>query len=339
MPITFCADIQARNHQARARILPNGRNSRLQVALDCLKQAADLAEGGTVVINGDLFDDRFKLDIDVLDAVAECILAMSKRCLVILNPGNHDQFLRDGRIHSLRMFQDRESIIVVPQEGLVGIMDKEETAYISILPFTEDLAAVEEFVKSAANASIHPKFATFLVLHEPVQAALLGNGTADSTGFPLAKLCLDKFEAVILGHYHRPQQILDTNAYYVGSPYQVDAGERGDEKRFLVWDGELKSIPVKNVPRFITVRSVEEAAKYPNDFVDLVAEVGTNLDGLASNVVFTPKVEEKLTDAATAAKGLVNFDVAEAASTWMANNGHEGLAAEAAQRVQEAQKE
>lgn len=333
MAVVFTADLQLKSHQARSRILPSGRNSRFQVGLDCLAQAAVLAKGGTLIVNGDLFDDRFKLDIDVLDGAVETIFEAAESCMVIISVGNHDQFLRDGRIHSLRMFQGRTNIYVVPLDGVMNLPDAENTCEFCIFPFTEDMEKVKAFVE-AAVLSRHASLPTFLVLHEPVQAALLGNGSVDSTGLPIAALHPDKFEAVILGHYHRPQQILDTNVHYVGSPYQVDAGERGDEKRFLVWrDEKLESVPVEGVPRYIIVSSVEEARKYPDDFVDLVCAPDADMADLPQNVLFTPKIEEKVTDQAGAAASLANFDVGEAVAAWLTANGGEHLVQAALDRV------
>jgi DNA repair exonuclease SbcCD nuclease subunit len=46
--------------------------------------------------------------------------------------------------------------------------------------------------------------------------------------------------------------------YYIGSPYQVDWGEAGDEKRFLVWEnGVMSSVPVEGAPRFRRVAAAQ----------------------------------------------------------------------------------
>ena len=83
MPTVFTADVQCKNHQHRSHTLPSGRNSRLQNGIDCLLQAGKLADGGAVVINGDLFDDRQKLHHDESDGVARAIFDIAERNLVI----------------------------------------------------------------------------------------------------------------------------------------------------------------------------------------------------------------------------------------------------------------
>lgn len=286
-------------------------------------QAAELAgEGGTVVVNGDLFDDRAKLDIDVIDGMVKTVTAISRVCRVILSPGNHDQFLRDGRIHSLGMFEGLDNVIVVPQEG--GHYPTSD-CWVHIYPFNEDLGAVKAFVQaevawvedSRTKGSKHH----VLVLHEPVQAAVLGNGEVDSTGLPVTSLRPDVFDYVLLGHYHKPQKVGADNVMYIGSPYQVKSDERGDLKRFLVFgDSKMESVPVTGMPRYIYVNSLEEAVQFPDDFVDLVCEpaVIQNAD-LPTNVVFAGAPDKPRAEVVGETAILDNFDVATAVQVWINN--------------------
>jgi len=43
---------------------------------------------------------------------------------------------------------------------------------------------------------------------------------------------------VFTGHYHKPHVVKGTRIEYVGSPYQVSAGECNQKKHFLVLDKE-----------------------------------------------------------------------------------------------------
>lgn len=328
--VTFTADVQARNHQHRSRILPNGRNSRLQNALDCITQAVDLCQGGTLVINGDLTDDRNKVFWDELDAVMDCILTAAERCFVILSPGNHDQFLKNGSIHSMSIFKKQKNILVVPPEGGM-VTDREETCDIFIHPFTEDNAVLRNFIINSARA---PKTRpAFLVLHTAVQTALLGNGELDTTGIAIKDLKASQFEAVILGHYHKPQQLCDANIYYVGSPYQVKADEGGDEKRFLVWDGKrLRSVPIIGMPKFINTDDPVVARQHKGDFVTLTCLPELyDEKTFDESVLFMPKIKEKQSYEPRVA--LKNFDVAEAVEADLKKRGAEHLIPEALKRL------
>jgi DNA repair exonuclease SbcCD nuclease subunit len=332
MPVVFTSDLQLRNHQNRSRILPSGRNSRLQNGLDCIVQAAALAKGGTIVLNGDIYDDRHHLGVDVVDATCETILGVAKENFVLINVGNHDQFLKDGSIHSLRMFHGRKHIKVVPNEGAI-YMDYQGTCQLAVHPYTEDQEKLRQFVKLAADTAEGCPLPTFLVLHQGVQGAVLSNGEVDSTGLGLKYLKADKFAAVVLGHYHKPQAVGGQNIFYVGSPYQVNAGEAGEEKRFLVWDGELRSVPVKGMPKFVSVRSLEEATTYPDDFVTLVCDPADfDPKNCPPNVVFLP--ERKIVkESGIRSANLQNFDIAQAVMEDLKKRGYGHLVDEALRRL------
>jgi DNA repair exonuclease SbcCD nuclease subunit len=65
-----------------------------------------------------------------------------------------------------------------------------------------------------------------------------------------------KYELVLLGHYHKPQELSGQNIklFYVGSPIQLDWGEKEDEKRFLVVDTDtldVQSIPTTGYKKYI----------------------------------------------------------------------------------------
>jgi DNA repair exonuclease SbcCD nuclease subunit len=329
MAVVFTADLQLRNHQNRSHTLPSGRNSRLQNGLDCIKQAASLTKGGTLVLNGDIYDDRHHLGVDVVDAVCETILDVSKECFVIINVGNHDQFLKDGSIHSLRMFAGRKRIKVVPETGAI-YADVENTCRMAIHPYTENLSALQNFIAETADAGDDTMF---LVLHQAVKNALLSNGEIDKTGIAVKQLRSKSFEAVILGHYHRPQQIGENKIFYVGSPYQINSGEGGEEKRFIVYeDDQLKFVPVEGMPRFVTVKSLDEVKNYPNDFVTLVCSPEELVDKKCpENVAFIPLRDQKKVESSNMVLG--NFDLSEAVREDLRRRGAEHLVTEALRRL------
>jgi len=54
---------------------------------------------------------------------------------------------------------------------------------------------------------------------------------------------------VYTGHYHKPHVVKGTRIEYVGSPYQVSAGECDQTKRFLVlnkeWQVSMRTLALK----------------------------------------------------------------------------------------------
>ena len=99
--------------------------------------------------------------------------------------------------------------------------------------------------------------ARILISHFGLNEGILNSGISIVADISLADL-VGKYDLVILGHYHKPQEIIrdDIKLYYVGSPIQLDWGEKGDEKRFLVVDTDtldVKSIPTTAYRKYIEI--------------------------------------------------------------------------------------
>jgi DNA repair exonuclease SbcCD nuclease subunit len=63
------------------------------------------------------------------------------------------------------------------------------------------------------------------------------------------------FNQVFSGHFHKRQHI--DNIWYVGSPYQLNVGEKGQQKGFGVLDTtnlDYQFIPYKNAPEFMIIK-------------------------------------------------------------------------------------
>jgi DNA repair exonuclease SbcCD nuclease subunit len=254
MKFVLTADIQLHPHQLWSKILPNGINSRLQNGIDCLEQAFKLAQGGILVINGDLFHDRKHIPIEALHAVSEVFEKYSD-VPTLINIGNHDQCLRDGRIHSTKIFSGFKNVTVIdrPHSLTFG------KTTLHIHPFTTKL---EDFKEWASSLNFSPSSHHVMVVHQEVEGSLLAKGMRYKGGLSLGDLRCAEVDAVFLGHFHRPQTLAD-NAWYIGSPYEVDAGEAGDEKRFMVFSDSggkcsIESIPVVGMPKHVRWANMAE---------------------------------------------------------------------------------
>jgi DNA repair exonuclease SbcCD nuclease subunit len=94
-----------------------------------------------------------------------------------------------------------------------------------------------------------------LISHFGLNEGVLNSGISIVSDISLKDL-IGKYELVLLGHYHKPQEIIRDNIrlYYVGSPIQLDWGEKNDDKRFLVVDTEtmeVESIPTTGYKKHI----------------------------------------------------------------------------------------
>lgn len=193
---------------------------------------------------GDTTDDRTYIPMTAIDEVLTGLAPFSYCDLNIKLIGNHEQFLRDTSKHIGRMFEAKFNVVAG-----TDIFEYGETLIVCAA-FPSSDAALSEWL--SATAYKYRNYARKLLLgHFQVAGCALNSGTA-VTGISTA--ILHKYTLGLLGHVHRPQQI--GNAYYVGSPFQQNFGEKGEAKRVGVLDLdtlELTWIPLEGFPEYRVV--------------------------------------------------------------------------------------
>jgi DNA repair exonuclease SbcCD nuclease subunit len=168
------------------------------------------------------------------------------------------------------------------------------------------------FVPYSYNMSniIKSNKARILISHFGLSEATLNSGTSIISDISVKDL-QGRYELVLLGHYHKPQQIIkdDISIYYAGSLIQLDWGEKGDEKRFLVIDSDtldVQSIPLTNYKKHVeievTASNREEAirtakqAKESGDHVKVIMKELVDLSDLKDEFNIVDKTEHDITD-------------------------------------------
>jgi DNA repair exonuclease SbcCD nuclease subunit len=147
-----------------------------------------------------------------------------------------------------------------------------------------------------------------LISHFGLNEGMLNSGVSIVSDLSVNKL-IGKYQVVLLGHYHKPQEIIrdDIKLYYVGSPIQLDWGEKGDIKRFLVVDTEtleIESIPTKGYKKYIEFEittenkaEVLENAKKAQDaghYAKIIKKENVDIDDESFQVV--DKTERDITN-------------------------------------------
>jgi hypothetical protein len=220
---------------------------------------------------------------------------------------------------------------------LNGLMKRYDDFSLYLYPFTLDLTAARQFITAAEAVPRPPHTASLLCLHMPVVNALFGNSRKCETGLDLTDFDLSKWDAVLLGHYHKPQCLDRTNkVHYIGSPYQVDRAEAGEHKRFMVWipsgsrgavhPGRLDSVPVADVPEFMRLSVLEYVELSDREkqlhFIELevntLEEVRTM--ALPPNVVPVHKREAQA-DVPVPTSMPTGFGLPDAVRQWMLDHG------------------
>lgn len=190
---------------------------------------------------GDTTHDRSAIPIPVIDQILTGFSKYAGRTNYKL-VGNHEQFLRNAEISSAKLY---DSVFeVVRQRHSVTIGN-------AILVFASYPAKMED-LNSWLTMMAHKsrKQPTILCGHFPVTSAIM-HGSPVLMG--IEKTTIEPYTMALLGHIHQPQPLND-QVFYVGSPFQQNWGESGEDKFTAILDTDkltLEWVPMTGYPRYI----------------------------------------------------------------------------------------
>jgi len=251
MKILIFSDIQFRYNDARSYYLPSGITSWLDCQLKIVRDIFEYANKNsidTIVFNGDLFHEKYKISIPlyrvVFDTFSECLHNFNG--ILYMNVGNHDIYHK-ASFSSLFPFIEFENVIVCE-----NARDYDGDVFFRIIPY----GMVE-------NDNIKPpetdKF-KILFIHETVAGLTLG-ACDYVAGSEIKPYMLSDWDIVFNGHIHKPQ--VYKNIVCIGSPMQQDFGESGEQKGFIVFDSEKmdwERIPTE-YPRFFVIDKLDDETR------------------------------------------------------------------------------
>lgn len=187
---------------------------------------------------GDTTDDRTAIPLSVIDLLCDRLEAFDGKWNIKL-VGNHEQFLRDTKVHAGKMFRRFFHVVDTCESIRFGNVN------ILCVSYHDDVDAILKFIR------FQPKTErTILLGHFQVAGCQMSSGMA-VTGVPRDML---KFAEIgLLGHIHKPQTI--GNLHYIGSPFQQHWGEAGENKRVVILDINddglsIQSVPLEGFPRY-----------------------------------------------------------------------------------------
>jgi hypothetical protein len=206
---------------------------------------------------GDTTDDRSAIPIPTINSLLSGLSLFEGWNVKLI--GNHEQYTRDGSINIGKLFQKVFTVV-----DRVTAMDSPDSDAVFV--FASYPGSYPELIQELENM-LHAYRGKKLILfgHFQVIGSALNSGLAYD-GVP--KELVSRFDMAFLGHVHKPQAITP-NVHYVGSPFQQNFGESGEDKRVGIFDTELfhvEWIPMTELG-FPIYRSV--SAK---EFVEQVSE-------------------------------------------------------------------
>jgi len=180
---------------------------------------------------GDLFDNRKIIDIDFFQNFINDFGNLLKKWngkFYVLT-GNHDIYYKNTReISSLNILEKLIPIIHINEDTIIEI-DNIKFALIPWITVNEKIS--EEKSNEIYNSDYilgHFEFAGFQMI----------KGVENKSG--MNPKDFKNFKAVFSGHFHLRQN--KGNIYYIGTPYQLDWNDSGDDKGFYVLDIKLNQL-------------------------------------------------------------------------------------------------
>ena len=189
--------------------------------LDEIEMLAQSDPDGRVVCCGDFWHIRYQLSVRLLNRVAQMLQRWSeKEILLDIVPGNHDQVDVNGR-NALEVFEGFAGVCVWSEPGV------EDSGDFGYVPYRKDpqqqKAELDAVVEAVNDGAI-------ICGHGGVHGAVMNNGRKNADdGLERDEVSsLPGGIRLVLGHYHKPQ--VGPYYQYVGSPYQTNYGEAGNEE-------------------------------------------------------------------------------------------------------------
>ena len=182
-----------------------------------------------MIIGGDLWQSRSGQTLNTLMAVRQAIIkATSNGIMLTIAEGNHDLVDQESLLGYGHLFSEYPNVEAVDVYTAIELSDTVVLYVMSYFPengsFTEKLQHIEQtdFDKNCHN---------ILYIHEGINGAL-----ATSSDKELPANLFEKWDSVLVGHYHDRCKIKNTNIEYIGSSRQHNFGEDEEKGYTIVYD-------------------------------------------------------------------------------------------------------
>ena len=300
MKFAFIADIHLSKYGQDKREETSHLPERLHSIKSALYEVADYCVKNNIrvmVIGGDILHGKSVIYAIAQDIMLQFFEDFNHAIKFYVIDGNHDlsgkgetvvSALRPlFNVHGVTWINHTNQQLSIQPEGMMFI------------PYSHNVAEVVKTSKSK-----------ILISHFGLSEGIFNSGMSIIQNISLKDL-VGKYELVLLGHYHRPQEIIrsDINLYYVGSLIQLDWGEKGEEKRFLVVDTDtmqVDSIPITQYRKHVEIEitpdtkmdALDQARKATDagDHVKIVMRELVDMGDVKGEFNVVDKTEKDITD-------------------------------------------
>jgi DNA repair exonuclease SbcCD nuclease subunit len=166
----------------------------------------------TIFFAGDVFHDRHEIGVNTLHTAKKFFNKLSDYKIHLV-PGNHDAFLSSTvEVNSVEILEN-DNVFVYTQPTTVQVSDK----LVTFCPWKTVIADLDPVDMLVGH---------FEIMNFKMNATKICDHGDSSTDL------LEKAKAVITGHFHLREHRIYEDKYvlYLGSPYEMDFGDRGQQK-------------------------------------------------------------------------------------------------------------
>lgn len=211
-----------------------------------------------VIIAGDVFDNRTTINVKVIHTAIEVFKQLANVATINITVGNHDLYYKNtNEIDSLCIFDSIPNVTVYRTPNVIY-------SNIGVVPWlSEDKVDIEDLPASE-----------ICVGHFSINGFKLPKGII--CDFGISYDLFKRYKKVFSGHFHTSSTatIGGTEFTYIGSPYQLNRGDKNDSRGFIIFDNEtLEFERVENIksPKFIDLNFPDKfkPALITNNFIDV----------------------------------------------------------------------
>ena len=223
----------------------------------------------TIIFAGDVFHDRHEIGVNTLHIAKKFFDILANYNIYII-PGNHDSFLSSTvEVNSAEILSN-SNIFVFSKPTVLQIDDKN----ILMCPWKTDISALNERFDYVVGH--------FDIVNFKMNAnKICEEGTSSKDLF-------EKTKNVITGHFHCRQfrKYDEGNILYLGSPYEMDFGDRGQQKGVTIID--------INDETFEFIENKTSPKHFRLQINDLIEKKYTDLSEIIKNNIVSIYVDKKV---------------------------------------------
>jgi DNA repair exonuclease SbcCD nuclease subunit len=247
------SDLHCHDWSLFSKVNSDGVNSRLRATLCEVERAAQAVKdaGGThLVIAGDIFHSRGKMDPEVLNPTREAFERIRELGIeIVAIPGNHDLKSKEtnelsSSIQNLR--SDKFKIMNNPNV-LIGA-----GWVLGFVPWQETIEGLHAGLKKLAGSPNREKMDVFI--HAGIDGVLSG---VPGSGLTASDLAAYGFRRIFAGHYHNHKD-MGGGVHSIGATTHQNWGDVGTRAGFLMVDDKTVTFHDTMAPKFEDVSGLDE---------------------------------------------------------------------------------